>query len=109
MACWWFTPQRKAIVVGALFRAFTTSFGTICFGSLIVSIVQALRSLSKVFVIVLTGTVVSARVSITLSCTLCVSNFLLRVLEAMVSFVNKYAFVYSAAYGTNFATSGARV
>jgi len=108
MACWWFTPKRKIIVAGALFRAFTTSFGTICLGSLIVSIVQALRSLIESFRNRALGRR-SERIGVTISCTLCVSNFLLRILVAIISFVNKYAFVYSAAYGTNFATSGARV
>ncbi len=109
MACWWFTPARTAIVAGALFRAFTTSFGTICFGSLVVSIVQTLR-------VTLEGARDRAHrsrsdrgSSIALECSLWLFSFLLRMLEATLSFVNKYALVYSAAYGTNFATSGARV
>ncbi len=108
LACWWFTPQRTAIVAGALFRAFTTSFGTICFGSLIVSLVQALRS----FLNNARDRAQRARgerSAVALSCTLCVTTFLLQILEGALSFVNKYAFVYSASYGENFATSGGRV
>jgi hypothetical protein len=43
VACWWFQPERPAAVKGSLFRCLTTSFGSICLGSLLVSIVQALR------------------------------------------------------------------
>ena len=43
-AMWYFVPQNTSgVVKGALRRASTYSFGSICFGSLIVSILKTLR------------------------------------------------------------------
>ncbi len=47
---WWFAPNDasgccSAGMVGSLIRAVTTSFGSICFGSLLVAIVQTLKAL----------------------------------------------------------------
>ena len=43
---WWFSPGEGGCC-GSLVRALTTSFGSICFGSLLVAIVQALRALAQ--------------------------------------------------------------
>jgi hypothetical protein len=110
IACWWFTPHRSKIVAGSLFRAFTSSFGTICFGSLLISIVQTLKSMVE-----------SARRgasngregygprSVFSAVVFWVTDCLISILERILVYVNRYALVYSAAYGSNFATSGARV
>ncbi|KAI2491379.1 choline transporter-like protein [Fragilaria crotonensis] len=48
---WWFSPEDSgccsAGILGSTIRALTTSFGSICFGSLIVAIIQALKSLAQ--------------------------------------------------------------
>lgn len=44
VATWWYQPQAKSVTFGAVYRSMTTSFGSICFGSLIVAVLQALRS-----------------------------------------------------------------
>lgn len=43
VATWFFQPERAAPVRSSLFRSLTTSFGSICFGSLLVAIIQTLR------------------------------------------------------------------
>lgn len=48
VATWWYQPQAKGATLGSLYRSLTTSFGSICFGSLIVAVLQALRSVSFV-------------------------------------------------------------
>jgi phage-related protein len=52
VATWWIAPAEassfcSAAIFDSLKRALTTSFGSICFGSLLVAIVQALRALAN--------------------------------------------------------------
>ncbi|KAL7544446.1 hypothetical protein ACHAWF_007829 [Thalassiosira exigua] len=49
---WWFSPAEssgccRSGVTGSLCRSLTTSFGSICFGSLLVAILQALKALAN--------------------------------------------------------------
>lgn len=44
VASWWYQPNTKKVTAGALYRSLTSSFGSICFGSLIVAVLQALRT-----------------------------------------------------------------
>ena len=49
---WWFEPAEansfcSSAVTNAFIRTVTTSFGSICFGSLIVAILEALRMLAR--------------------------------------------------------------
>ena len=49
---WWFAPEDASSccssgMLGSGFRALTTSFGSICFGSLLVAIVQALKAMAQ--------------------------------------------------------------
>jgi len=71
-------------------RAMTTSFGSICFGSLVVAILQLLHALCRA--------AASNRRSFIAVCALC----LVSCLERLVQFFNKYAFTYVAIYGDNF-------
>jgi len=47
---WWYSPDEcgccSSAIHNSIIRTLTTSFGSICFGSLLVAIVQALRSLA---------------------------------------------------------------
>ena len=110
LACWYFTPTRGNHVGGALFRAVTTSFGSICLGSLLVAFLQVMR-----FVISTVRERATSRDSrggtgaLVLGCTLCLAEFLLRIIERLMEYFNQYAFTYTAAYGTNYLTSGLRV
>jgi hypothetical protein len=50
VGAWWFAPEDassccSAGMVGSFIRAVTTSFGSICFGSLLVALVQATKAL----------------------------------------------------------------
>jgi len=72
-------------------RALTTSFGSICFGSLLVAFVQTLRFM--------------VRSQDDGFCAVCVDCFL-SCIEGMLAFINKYAFTYIAIYGGNFCDGG---
>ena len=84
-------PTRRALV-----RALTTSFGSICLGSLVVSAIRALR---------LGASAASRRASPgpLRSCLLCLLGFL----DVVVRFFNQYAFTHVALYGKHF-TSASR-
>jgi hypothetical protein len=114
IACWWLQRNRKAAVKGALFRAVTTSFGSICFGALIVSSIQTLRGMLNILSNkrragdrngngnVRNRSLVTFNIAE-------VARFLLKYVEHAMVYFNKYAFCYIAAYGMGFIESGKKV
>lgn len=110
LACWWFQPQRPSPVRGSLFRALTTSFGSICFGSLIVAVIQAIREVLNEFRRRAQGSRNDRDRSPLVACLvgvlLMVLDWLLDLLEQAVKYFNKYAYCYVAAYGLGFVQSG---
>eukprot|EP00301_Raphidiophrys_heterophryoidea_P016596 c26197_g1_i1.p1 GENE.c26197_g1_i1~~c26197_g1_i1.p1 ORF type:complete len:513 (-),score=104.43 c26197_g1_i1:676-2214(-) len=97
VASWYFIPDASRPdkpVTRALQRACTISLGSICFGSLLIAIVQTLRTLAtysrkqrRFPEIARIGAIVTAA------------------LEGILSYFNKYTLVYVAVYGTNFFAS----
>ena len=84
-ATWYFNPgELDKPSRGAYKRTMTTSFGSICFGSLLVAILQALRAL--------------LRANGEGGCVQC----LLACIERIMRYFNKYAFAQVAIYGTSF-------
>lgn len=132
VATWWFHPKPSAepygdplnpngnlrssvgdgkgkqVVSGAFFRAVTSSLGSLCFGSLFVAVVQALREL--VHSVREQGRRRDRRErNWVLDCLLWVLDFLLKQLERIMLYLNRYAYCYVAAYGFDFLTSGKQV
>ncbi|KAI9201836.1 plasma-membrane choline transporter-domain-containing protein, partial [Polychytrium aggregatum] len=82
-------------------RALTTSFGSICFGSLLIAIIQTLRFLARM------AQNESAREGNWLLCLLaCCLNCILACLEDMLNYFNHYAFTQVAIYGKDYCTAG---
>lgn len=114
MACWWFTPERRAPVRGAVFRALSTSFGCICLGSLFVaalSVVRVILNLMRDSLERSTSSRNNSRANphpFRLGA-MCLAELLLRMVERAFQYFNRYAFCYNAAFGCNFLTSGQRV
>merc|ERR1719271_861586 len=80
-------------------RATTTSFGSICFGSLLIAIIQALKALVE-----RSGDDDNEG---GLACFLrCVATCILQCLEDILEFFNTYAFVHVAFYGDDYCTAG---
>lgn len=109
LATWWFTPHAlPKAVSGSFFRACTTSFGSICLGSLLVAFLSVLRSLAesaKRSNERRSNNRVTGLVNVCVyGCVACV----LRIVEDVMIYFNRYAFIYCAAYGTNFLTGGKR-
>jgi len=100
---WWFAPDEKGCcgksIFGSLCRALTTSFGSICFGSLIVAAIQAVRTLVDV-----------AKANDDIGSTLaCCIDCILGCIESIVEYFNKWAFIYVGLYGYGYCEAGKSV
>lgn len=99
---WWFAPEENrsccsSAVTSSACRATTTSFGSICFGSLIVAIIQTLRAIIE-----------SARNDQD-GIILCLLDCLISCLQNLVEYFNKWAFIYVGLYGYPYLKAGSSV
>ncbi len=110
VACWYFQPRHPAPVKASLFRASSYSFGSICFGALLISLVQTLRYLVDMLKRRQGSRDRSRRAESELSllavCFLFALDLFLRCVEGALRYISKYATAYVAAYGYDFLTSG---
>jgi hypothetical protein len=104
VATWWYQSHPKSAVSGAMYRSMTTSFGSICFGSLIVAILQALRSFAT-----LLKEKAQEEENMALACVACLAECILNCLEGIMEYINMWAYVYVGIYGYDFRTSGKAV
>mmetsp|Transcript_3315 Transcript_3315/g.5417 ORF Transcript_3315/g.5417 Transcript_3315/m.5417 type:complete len:483 (-) Transcript_3315:91-1539(-) len=100
---WWFDPEEgssccSSAVIGSSIRAVTTSFGSICFGSLIVAVIQALRALAN-----------EARSNGDAGALACVAECILGCLQGIAEYFNKWAFIYVGLYGYSYLEAGKNV
>ena len=100
---WWFAPDDassccSAGIFGSIKRALTTSFGSICFGSLLVAIIQALRTLAD-----------NNRADGEGNMLLCLVSCILSCLEGILEYFNKWAFIYVGLYGYGYMDAGKNV
>ena len=87
LGTWWYDPEEansvcSSAVTGSLFRTMTSSFGSICFGSLLIAILQALR-----------GAVNSLREqdeNEIIGCILCILECILSCVESILDYFTKY-------------------
>jgi len=92
-ATWYFTTSvEHKPTPAALKRTLTTSFGSVCLGSLIVAILQAIRAMLRA----------SKRQR---NCLTLLAICLLACVERLIRYFNKYAFAQCAIYGTSFVQS----
>lgn len=102
----WFAHEEassfcSSAVTASFLRSTTTSFGSICFGSLLTAIIKALRQIVQ-----------SARNDQGRNdngILLCLAECLLGYLEGIMLYFNKYAFIYCGLYGYDYLTAGRNV
>ncbi|KAF9384967.1 putative choline transporter, neither null mutation nor overexpression affects choline transport [Podila verticillata] len=89
------SPQgmSSSPTIASLKRACTTSLGSICFGSLIIAVIQTLRTIANMFRGDSDG--IMAFVA-------CLIDCLLACIQGIAEFINKYAFCEVAIYGKPF-------
>lgn len=96
MATWFFSTGEveSSVTTNSFRRAITTSFGSICFGSLIEAIIRALAALARYL------QERARRDGNMAMCVIaCVLRCILNMLGDIVEYINSYAFVYVAMYG----------
>jgi len=103
LGTWWYNPVEANEcwddgLNRALCETLTYNFGSICFGSLLVSIVQALQAMQKA----------SAR-NENCSCLACLLGCCLYCIEGIIEYFNKWAFVYVGVHGDSYIESGKKV
>jgi len=93
-ATWYFTTRITSPTKPALKRACTYSFGSICLGSLLVALIQALRALLR-----------TGRRANNNNIFLCIIDCLLSCIEGLVQYFNTYAYAQIAIYGRSYIES----
>eukprot|EP00339_Tiarina_fusa_P004999 CAMPEP_0117064156 /NCGR_PEP_ID=MMETSP0472-20121206/44798_1 /TAXON_ID=693140 ORGANISM="Tiarina fusus, Strain LIS" /NCGR_SAMPLE_ID=MMETSP0472 /ASSEMBLY_ACC=CAM_ASM_000603 /LENGTH=488 /DNA_ID=CAMNT_0004784167 /DNA_START=43 /DNA_END=1509 /DNA_ORIENTATION=+ len=100
---WWFVPEEASScfssgVQDSFCRATTYSFGSICLGSLIVAVVQALRALAHM-----------SRDSEDMQLLVCIIDCILACIQDIIEYLNKWAYVYVGLYGFGYMEAGKSV
>jgi len=100
---WWFVPLEangfcSSAIKDSLLRATTFSFGSICFGSFLVALIQTLRTMHRM-----------ARENNDAQMLLCIVDCILGCIESFVEYVNKWAYVYVGLYGYSYLEAGSNV
>jgi len=99
---WWFSPEHSGCcsggVMGSVIRTLTTSFGSVCFGSLLVAILQATKAVAE-----------AARGEEGGSFLYCIAECILQCLADLLEYFNKWAFVYVGLYGYSYIEAGKNV
>ncbi|CAF4814143.1 unnamed protein product [Rotaria sp. Silwood1] len=87
---WWFSDEasRQYTLKTSVKRAFTTNFGTICFGSFFEAFIKAARSCTESN----GGKNILA----------CAAHCILLTIEKLVGYLNEWAFIYAALTGQGF-------
>lgn len=93
------TPQMPSgsPTLGALRRAMTTSFGSICFGSLIIALLKLLRAILQTLMDQDDGI---------LAFIACIAACIVGCIEGLIEYFNHYAFTQVAIYGKPFCQAG---
>ena len=105
----WFVPEEAVGccspgLTSSLFRSLTYSFGSICMGSLLVAIIQALRAMVRQAEEHARDNRDGGGAII-----LCLAQCLLSMLESVAEYFNKWAFIYVGLYGYGYMEAGHNV
>jgi hypothetical protein len=100
---WWFVPDEASscyspALKDSFVRATTYSFGSICFGSLLVAVVQALRTLQHML-----------RENDDFNFLVCIIDCILACIESIIAYLNTWAYVYVGLYGYSYLDAGRNV
>ena len=100
---WWFIPDEASsccspALKDSFVRATTYSFGSICFGSLLVALVQALRTLQHML-----------RENDDFNFLVCIIDCILACIESIIEYLNTWAYVYVGLYGYSYLDAGRNV
>lgn len=97
MARHYYNISPESSVGSAFTQAMTISFGSICFGSLLIAIIQTLRALCRQ-----AQRDAEEEGDACTACLACVASCILGMIEEFMDMINTFAFIYVAIYGMNF-------
>lgn len=108
MGTFWFAPDDASTfwspaIYDSFYRSITFSFGSICFGSLVTTILHIVHQWIR------DAKSMHRRTSIGPSVILCVLECMSRFLERIITYFNKWAYVYIGLYGYDYLTAGNKV
>ena len=108
MGTFWFVPDDASTfwspaIYESFYRSITYSFGSICFGSLVTTILHVVHQRIR------DAKHLHSRTTIGPSMILCVLECLSRFLERIITYFNKWAYVYIGLYGYDYLTAGNKV
>lgn len=101
---WWFVPEEamsfcSSAVTSSVYRSCTYSFGSICFGSFLVTLIKGLRMLAN-----------NSRDNRDANDIYgCIIDCILSCIERLIEYFNKWAFVYIGIYGYGYLEAGKNI
>jgi len=98
---WYFDPQDTTLVWASTVRTLTYSFGSVCFGSLLVAIISTFR-----FILAMRDPNNDSTAGSVLYCVL---DCILSMFETIMEYFNKWAFIYVGLYGYPYIKAGKKV
>ncbi|KAF0686095.1 Aste57867_22060 [Aphanomyces stellatus] len=104
VASWWYRAdnnRQPLTTMHALYNAVVLSFGSICFGSLIVSIIETIKTVVEIFRNMAKESQNGVAVCL-LGCLECI----IQCISNLVQYFNKYAYSYVGIYGFSFLRAG---
>ena len=108
MGTFWFAPEDASTfwspaIYDSFYRSITYSFGSICFGSLVTTILHVVHQWIR------EARSMHRHTSIGPSIILCVLECMSGFLERIITYFNKWAYVYIGLYGYDYLTAGNKV
>ncbi|KAJ0392537.1 hypothetical protein P43SY_001243 [Pythium insidiosum] len=104
VAAWKNASNSAFITVGAWIRAMTLNLGSICFGSLIVAILEATRTILNIL-----SSLASESGNCAAACAFACLACLIGCIESWIEFFNRFAYTYVGCYGYSFITASKHV
>ncbi|GAB9474898.1 hypothetical protein Gpo141_00012013 [Globisporangium polare] len=104
VAAWKNASTSPFITLGAWLRAVTLNLGSICFGSLIVAILETIRQMLQIL-----ASIANQSGNCVVACLLSCISCLIGCLESWIEFFNRFAYTYVGCYGYSFITASKHV
>lgn len=104
VAAWKNASSSPFITLGAWLRAVTLNLGSICFGSLMVAILETIRQMLQIL-----ASMASHSGNCAVACLLSCLSCLIGCLESWIEFFNRFAYTYVGCYGYSFVTASRHV
>jgi len=102
-AAWYYTPDSHNPTLGSLQRALTTSFGSICFGALLISVIKTLRAILR------NAARENRRGNVGVAILICMARCMLSCIDRLAELFNEFGFAYVSIYGYAYCDSCKKV